>query len=340
MNSHLLRPVQPLTALVVLLAAAAPFSRSVLAQCCGSRSASGSSGDSATLSHGTLQSMFGGGSSRVLSLHNKSSAPVVYRSGGNSVEIPAGTQKRVDTGGVNAENGAVPPLPGETSLATVDQKDGSETNPGATPTLEEKEEDTCPVVYDSSDNSGWAPAEKTTPIPVPPVGAPPNAGPPKQFPARVAGDPNTTPAQTDTKDVGHGGGALSPGGVSQVPYTDPITQVTSLVPHVTKPGPLIAASLGPAYGGTSRLGFIVPATPLPATIYNFEQRTSYIIRGVDLEATTYTGASVTRFRSVNGLAELTQTDANTLTLKFYDFDFFTDDLDASYVPTGAAFRTI
>ena len=114
--------------------------------------------------------------------------------------------------------------------------------------------------------------------------------------------------------------------------------------QASKPGPIVAASLGKSTDdtGTGRLGYLIPAATGTGGVYVFHERVSYTVRGVDLSATTYTNGSgtgsVTRYHMANGLAELTQTSTDVLTFKFYAPGTYSTS--SPYAPTGATFRTM
>lgn len=149
---------------------------------------------------------------------------------------------------------------------------------------------------------------------------PPQGGTTTKPPERIAvmnkGEPSpSTPSRADPNDTGHGGGVLSPGGVSLN---------ASGVMQISKPGPMVAVSLGNSSAFVNgRLGFIIPAATGTGGVYAFNERQSYSVRAEDFSVTTVTigtGTDIgseTRFRTTNGLSVLVQTSTNVLDFKFY-----------------------
>jgi RHS repeat-associated protein len=308
---------------------AAPTVRS---QCCSGRGDATLSGGA---SHGSLQELFGGSARRIISLKNNSNSQSVdYTFGGKTTRLGAGDSKRLNFGGADPASASIPPLPGETSSPSLSNSTG---NSGTNPNVTQEEESACPKAPVSSGanpgTSGFEPSDKVAPpISIPPV-AGTNPGPSSRTDAPPGETSPPSPGQLDNNDNGHGGGVLSPGGVS----LDGSGNI-----QLSKPGALVAASLGPsADGGPGRLGFIIPTAPSSlGNVYVFNNRESYAVRGTN--PTTYTSGtgtgSITRYVTANGLAELTQTSTNILTFKYYTSANY--GAGPTYAPTGSAFRTM
>lgn len=295
---------------ILLSAAFAPLA---MGDCCGGGGggagfASGGGG----FSQGSPQGMFGGSPHRVILLKNNSpSQTVSFNLGGKTVQLAAGESKRRDFGGTDANTGAIPPLPGEDATSSLTESTGST---GTTPSVKVTEEDQCPprYVYDSTGTTGWEIAENSYTLAIPAMGSVTD-GPRTRTPVSARGESSAPlPSTVDYADFGFGGAVLTPGGVS-LDSSDRIA--------VSNTGIVVAASLGNSTdGGRGRLGYIIPAPTGTGSVYQFYERVSYAVRGVDLSATTYsTGSgtgSLTRYKTVNGLAMLTQTSTTVLTFSF------------------------
>lgn len=322
-----LRPVLTIPVLSACLAGSFLPQRLHADGCCGGAVSAGSS----ISSHGTLQQLFGGSASRVLLLENNSASHSVdFQLGGKTVSLQTSESKRRDFGGAEPATASVPPLPGEGMAAKLKNSSG---NSGSNNNVTVTEEDDCPpkyAYYDSTTPSGWEPAERRATLTLPSTG---NITPGLTLRTAVStrGDGAApVPSLVDLHDFGYGGGVLSPGAVT-------LDNSSAIV--VSKPGPMIAASLGHSTdGGPGRLGYIIPAATGTGGVYVFNERISYTVRGVDVSATTYTNGSgtgsVTRWKTANGLAVLTQTSSDVLTFTFYAPGSFSTS--SPYAPNGGA----
>lgn len=323
---NILRPALLLPAVAVLVASAV----TVFADCCGGRGGGSVSGTGSASSHGTLQELFGGSPGRSILLQNHNANHYVdFQLGGKTVTLAAGETKRRDFGGMDPATASVPPLPGEGISAKLLNGNG---NTGSNSFVTQTAADSCPAPqsYDSTGTTGWEPAERVISLALP-ASAGTTTGPLVRTPVSTRGDGGAAiPSLINLRDFGYGGAVLSPGAVS-------LDSGGNIV--VSKPGPMVAVSLGNSPdGGLGRLGYIIPTTT--GGVYVFNDRTSYTVRGVS-PATYSSGSgvgSVTRYKTDNGLAVLTQTSSTVLTFTFYLPTTF--NTTSPYAPTGSAFRTM
>ena len=308
------------------------------ADCCGGRSAlaAGSySGDAQN--HGSLVTLFGGSPGpRPVRITNSGPAPVDFSRLGNTWNVAGGESRSVNMNASSPANATTPQLPGE---MTSSQVSGSGTSNSGTTTVEE--EKTCPplqVGATSANGGSYQQAEPKQTVPNPASPAAPAVTLPaiRQPVTQMGLGDAASPAAGDTSDFGFGGGSVMPGAVS-------LNSASQTV--VTRPGVMVATSLGASLdGGPGRLGFVIPDKG-PAGGYQFEQITDYAVRGVDLSgsyaAIAAAGAvrAQRRWSSSNGLTLLEQTTPNVaVTFKFYAPGNYSQT--APYNPTAAPDRSM
>ena len=272
MNIRSSRPALFAPALIVLLAGALSIPRS-RADCCAGRDGGGAFGGSSGSTHGSLQGVFGGSSTRPILLQNNSSSDsVIVKYGPRSVGLEGGQSKRRDFGGSDPSSGSVGPLPGEGVAATLS---GSSGNSGTTPTVSLTEESQCPpkVAYDNTGTTGWEPLERRITLAIPAVNAT-TTGPLVRIPVSGRGEGNAdVPSLVDLNDFGYGGAVVTPGAVS----LDASGKIV-----VSNTGVMVAASLGPGTdGGSGRLGYIIPTTGTGG-VYKFAKTQSILVATTSL----------------------------------------------------------